>query len=407
MIKTYLILIISFLFITPEQTHASYEEWGEFATAFLLPLTYEKHDAADFGSQPDPQDLKILEQLKPTIFVAPQGLVPIDFYKDYLPYCFLRDSETDSLINPQPTRLDLKRYERQFGYFLDYTGPKNLVGTPTAYARIYRENCILKLPGETIELPIIFAKYNFAFLASGLTRKMAWYKRLAVALLGDTDWWHELDIHGAVIVAATKQKGFLTPIALTLAQHNHFRTYLFGRDIPYPKDGHPEVSFALGSNEPYPLPRSVEPVDHPAVGNPSDFDFVISGKGFSVTAGWDVVYGDKAGAKHIKYRIRQLPDRDPLYVSWIPLGEKKGVLGRFGEFYRTGPPGIDLMTWPEISTYSDILQFWFVDDGDEKAASLFKTHFKDLHAPDIEPIRQYNSSRFATELLKLHPTLKP
>ncbi len=93
MIKTYLILIISFLFITPGQTHASYEEWGDFATAFLLPLTYQKHDAADFGSQADPQDLKILEQLKPTIFVAPEGLVPIDFYEDYLPYCFLKDSE--------------------------------------------------------------------------------------------------------------------------------------------------------------------------------------------------------------------------------------------------------------------------------------------------------------------------
>ncbi len=65
------------------------------------------------------------------------------------------------------------------------------------------------------------------------------------------------------------------------------------------------------------------------------------------------------------------------------------------------------MTWPGISDYSDILQFWFVDNGDEKAASLFKTHFKDMHAPEFEPIRQYNGSRFATELLKLHPDLIP
>ncbi len=53
------------------------------------------------------------------------------------------------------------------------------------------------------------------------------------------------------------------------------------------------------------------------------------------------------------------------------------------------------------------MQFWFVDDGDKKAATLFKTHFKNFHAPEVKPIHQYNGNRFATELLKLHPELMP
>lgn len=407
MIKFYHIIMMVLCITVTGQTHAAYEQWGEFATTFLLPLTYRNHDPTDLGSEPSPGDLDILEQMKPYIFIAPGGRYPIDFYEDYLPYCFLKDSETNGIVNQQPTRQDLKRHERRFGYFLDYTGPKTLTGTPTAYARVYHENYLLKTADKTIPIPLTFAKYNFVFLASGLTRKMAWYKQLAITLLGDADWWHELDIHGSVIVAATKIRGSLTPLALILAQHNHFRTYLFGRDIPLPLDGHPRVSFALGSNEPYPLPRSLEPVERAAVGNPSHFSFVITGKGFAITAGWDVVYGDKAGARAVDYRLQQLPDKDPLYVSWIPLGEKRGVLGGIGDFYRTGPPGIDLMTWPEISDYVDIMQFWFVDDGDKKAATLFKTHFKDFKSPEFDPIRRYNGNRFARELLKLHPELTP
>lgn len=382
-----------------------YEKWGKLASEFLLPLTYENHDPTDFGTSQGPAELKILEQFKPYIYIAPGGQKPIDFYEDYLPYCFLLDDENGYVVSTNPTRTVLKQYERHFGFCLDYTGPRNLVGTPTAYARVYHEEMVLKTPKGIVKLPMVFAKYSFVFLASGLTQKMAWYKRLAVAILGDVDWWHELDIHGAIILAAANIKGSLTPIALVLAQHNHFRTYLFGRDIPLPLDGHPKIGFALRSNEPYPLPNAETPVYYPVTGNPSEFDFVITGKGFSLTSGWDAVYGEQAGARPVPYQIRQLPDKDPLYVSWIPLGERKGIIGSLGKFYRSGPPGIDLMTWPEISKYSDTMSFWFVDAGDRTAAQLFKQHFSDFYSPEFEPIHRYNKSRFTDELLKLHPDL--
>jgi hypothetical protein len=248
-----------------------------------------------------------------------------------------------------------------------------------------------------------FIKYNFVFLQSGLPARISWSKQAMAWMAGDPERWHELDIHGAVIVALININGKLNPVALTLAQHNNFRTYFFGRDIVLPEDGRAKVSFALRSNEPYPAPEGSEPVEHRAVGNPSDFSYVINGDSWSLSSGVDLVYGPKAGASEIEPVIKHLPDRDPLYVSWISLGDRLKILGIFNSFYRDGPPGMDLLTWPELKGYGKIMKFWFVDDGDEKVARMFDEYLISFMRAELKPILEYNGRRFSEEFFKLYP----
>ena len=77
----------------------------------------------------------------------------------------------------------------------------------------------------------MFLKYNFVFPISGLPAKPGLIKTALARLAGDPERWHELDIHGAVTVALAQRKdGEYKPVALILAQHNHFRTYLYGAE---------------------------------------------------------------------------------------------------------------------------------------------------------------------------------
>ncbi len=389
--------------ISPNFACAETRDWGQMAERFLLPLTYPDFDPEDFGDPQDPRELDIIARFSPKVFTAPDSGRPIDFYKDYLPRCVLRNArENGEIVINHPAREDVKRLERTNGVYLDYTGPAKLAGSPVAYARVYREKVSI---GKMV-IPFVFIKYSFVFPASGLPAKLAWYKSLAATLAGEPERWHELDIHGAITIALAQKEGELTPIALILAQHNHFRVYLFGRDVPHPVGGRAMIGFADRSNEPYPAPEGKSRAEYRTVGDPTDFSYVITGKGFALTSGRDVVYGPNCGGEEVEYEIKQLPSKDPLYVAWIPLGEKLKLFGFINTFYRDGPPGIDLFTWPELSDYGQIMAFWFVDDGDETAAKLFDQHFSDFFDVNFGPIYQYNSKRFIEETLKLHPEFK-
>ncbi len=403
-----LIVLFAVIASYPAQSaDRNYAEWGRMAERFFLPLTYPEFDSQDFGVEPNVEDLAIIKRFKPHVYIAPGGIFPVDFYADYLPRSVLRDDKNGgAVVNNHPSREDIKKNERTYGMYLDYQGPPDLKGSPVAYSRLYREKVRIDTGKSHIEVPFTFVKYNFAFVESGLPAKLPWYKRIFVEFAGNPDMWHELDIHGSIIVALIKTDSDYVPVAMILAQHNYFRTYLIGRDIPYPADGRVSASFALRSNEPYPLPLGAEPVEHRSVGSPSDFSYVITGDHFAFSSGVDLVYGKKSGAKPFNYRIEVLPSKDPLYVSWIPLGDKLKLFGVFSSFYRTGPPGIDLNTWPELKEYGKIMKFWFVDDGDNTAALLFKRYFKRFDNVRFKPIMKYNGARFSEELLKLRPALK-
>jgi len=391
-------LLVFFAARAPEK------KWGAEELNFYEPLTYPDHDPGDFGHPQDEADIILSKRFIPRVFIAPGGLDPIDFYTDYLPHCVVRDQQAGGkIVRRKPTRKYLKTIERTYGLYLDYQGPENLESKPIAYARVYHESVPLERGSGVMKVKFTFIKYNFAFLQSGLPARLPLYKKALAWVAGDPEKWHELDIHGAVIVALININGKLTPTALTLGQHNNFRTYLFGRDISLPEDGRPKVSFALRSNEPYPAPEGSEPQEQRAVGNPADYPYVLNGGGWYLSSGVDLVYGPKSGAREIAPEIRNLPDRDPLYVSWISLGDRPKILGIFNSFYRDGPPGIDCFTWPELKEYSKTMMFWFVDDKDEKAARLFDQYLSDFDRAELKPILRYNSRRFSEEFFKLYP----
>lgn len=392
------LLLFAFALKEPEY------RWSHEALSFYEPLTYPDWRPGDFGHPQNEEDILLSKRFVPRVFIAPGGLDPIDFYADYLPRSVVRNQLAGGdIVDTSPTRKYLKSIERRYGLYLDYQGPEDFDSEPVTYARVYRESAPLVRGSGVRNVEFTFIKYNFVFLQSGLPARLPLYKKALAWMAGDLEKWHELDIHGAVILALINKNGQLTPVALTLAQHNNFRTYLFGRDLPLPEDGRPKISFALRSNEPYPAPEGYQPVERRAVGNPSDFSYVINGDGWALSSGVDLVFGPKSGAREIEPVIRNLPDRDPLYVSWISLGDRPKIFGIFNSFYRNGPPGIDCLTWPELKEYSKTMKFWFVDDGDEKAARLFSLYLTRFGGEEFKPILEYNGRRFSEEFFKLHP----
>ncbi len=375
---------------------AGAEDWPEGFRAWLTALTYEDEDPSDFGTPVMAADRRLLEKFRPRVFIAPGGRVPVDFYGFYLPNTVVRDSSGE-IVEESPSRAYLKKIERRAGWCLDYTGPdspcknescRGYVGT--GYGRVYRERARYRTRTGIREEPVTILKYNFAFIYSGLPAEIGGIKETLAGLVLDPSRVHELDIHGAVHVVVDKAG---RPLVLLLAQHNYFRSYVFGVDIPeMPEDGRVPVCFALRSNEPYPCPDGDKPVKRRTVGNPVNIAYVIDGSGRPLLSGMDIVFGPGAGAEEVRYTLKFLPRRDPLYVSWIPLGNREKILF-FGRFYSTGPPGMDLNTWPELKKYSDIMQFWYLSDDDSEEASLMREAFRSFTDVDFEKVLEHNGAR--------------
>ncbi len=384
-------------FLLPLPAHgAGSDGWPPGFRDWLTALTYEDEDPVDLGAPVSAADRDLLERYRPRIFRAPGGRAPVDFYGFYLPDTVVRD-ESGKAVKKSPARKYLKKIERNAGWYLDYEGPgspcedKGCSGYMGAgYGRVYRERARFRTDSGTREMPVIILKYNFAFTYSGLPADIGWLKETAAGLVMDPARVHELDIHGAVQVVLSEKE---RPLVLLLAQHNYFRSYVFGVDIPaMPPDNRCPVCFALRSNEPYPCPAGKEPVRRRTVGSPVNMAYVIDGTKKPLLSGMDVIFGPKAGAQEVPYTLRFLPTRDPLYVSWIPLGNRESGLG-FLNFYRTGPPGMDLNTWPELKKYSDIIQFWYLRDGSREDAALMDRAFRSFTDVDFETVLGHNGER--------------
>lgn len=394
-------ILICYQLVTLSFVYAVEPQWTEREKGWLLSLTSPDHSEDDFGRETEESDRLLLERFKPRVIVSPVGLLPVDFYEFYLPNTVVRDlSRRRRIIKRSPDRDYLKRIERNKRYYLDYTGPmfpceddcKNYVAT--GYGMVYREKVNLRTgDGKAREIAIVVLKYSFVFPYSGLPAELGFLKEAAARLAADPVKWHELDIHGAVQIILNEQE---KPMALLLAQHNYFRSYVIGKDIRWPEDDHIPVCFAERSNEPYPCHAETSPKNYRTVGNPMHIAYVIDGRSPPMTAGKDKVYGIEGG-REVSYRLKFLPDKDPLCVSWIPLGDRQKLLF-FDSFYRKGPPGIDLNTWPEVKKYGDIMQFWYIRDDDREDADLMQTAFKSFTDVDFETVLNHNGSRLYQDL---------
>ena len=150
------------------------------------------------------------------------------------------------------------------------------------------------------------------------------------------------------------------------------------------------------SNEPYPCGTDVR---FPTVGNPAELGNALLGQAPWIDGGIDVI-GKPEERIPLNLTLSILPTRDPLYVSWISLGDKEKLFGLFPTFYRSGPPGIDLNTFPQLSTYSDIAKFWYLKPGDVVAAEMLADGLADFFNPKVEFLLKYNGDRLARDLAK-------
>lgn len=400
-------MMVTTLMITWQVT-AHAKTWSPEALAFLLPLTYSTTQwrADDFGAETTASDVALLTRFQPRVHIGPNGLPPVDFYGYYLRQSVVRNASRHIVLR-HPTRMDLKRLERTAGLYLDFTGkpaPCRGIGCTehrgTMYGRVFRET-MRTPPGvmPTAMQHVVILKYNLAFTMSGLPAGLAWYKEFPARLAGNLSQWHELDIHGAVHLLF--RPGDRKPFAVILAQHNFFRTYLVDKDLDWPADGHLSVCYAERSNEPYLCPGDRQARRYRATGSFGGFRYWLLGGRTPLMAGVDVVHGPNAGAVEIPCTLTALPDRDPLYVSWIPLGDKKHIFFFFGEFYRRGPPGMNMNTLPSLKAYTDIAQFWYMKDGDRTTAILFARTMQNFNQADPLPLLARNGRRFWEDYLSI------
>ena len=370
-------------------------EWSSMERYFLEASTFpdDQWRADDFGQVTRLADQALLTRFKPRVVIGPEGLPPVDFYRDYLPQAVVL-GPWRKVVQAAPSREFLKRIERDRRYHLDFRGSAPCRGAGcisfrgALYGRVFRETMGAPDGVSADPVSVVILKYTAVFMASGLPMGVTGARALGARIAGDLDNWHELDIHGAIQLLFLE--GEAKPFVVLLAQHNHFRTYVVGKDIDWPESGRLRVCFAQRSNEPYPCPTGSEPARHRAVGNPTKVRYLFLGGREPLLGADDVVFGEGSGGVELGVDMRFLPSRDPFYVSWIPLGDRQRLLGVFKSWARKGPPGVDMNSFPTLRKYTDIAQFWYVKDGDEKAVEVFESSIKGLLDVDVGAVRAFN-----------------
>ena len=270
---------------------------------------------------------------------------------------------------------------------------------PVVYGRLYRETVTFPTGnGDSVSRDLIFLKYNVVFATSGLPASLPRGFEVLLRVAGlDLEDWHELDNFVAIHIVLDEKE---CPIAVILAQHNHHRTYLIGRDLDLPADGRMAFDIALRSNEVYLASDDTGPVKHRVVRWSLFMRYLLSGEDPPFFRGYDITYGLRAGGKEISYDLRSLSPCDPFYTATMMLGEPRPFLGRY--VGRDGPPGADYYTVPSLLPLGNLLKFSYLHDGDPNDISMIDGAI-DLEREEIDvvEIMEYGGRRFLHDLTGL------
>jgi hypothetical protein len=320
---------------------------------------------------PGEEERILLQRYQPRFILPPGGEPPLDFYRDYLPCTVLRAWPERSLISSDMSRDLLREHVHSRTSYLDFDPScfeERLPVEPAVYGRIYREKVRFPSDGGTVERDLTFLKYNILFSRSGLAAALPLSHRLLLAFPGlDAADWHELDNFAAVHVVLDEDD---IPFALLLAQHNHHRTYLLGRDVVLPPDGRLSFDVAERSNELYLSSSSTQEVRHRVVQWSLYLDYLLSGENRPFFSAHDITRGLRAGGSEAACRLVFLPPCDPLYRAEMLLGEPRPFMGRY--IGRDGPPGSDYYTIPPLMPLGTLLQFSYLQDGDAEDIALVR-----------------------------------
>lgn len=337
--------------------------------------------------RPGGPDRDLLIRYRPRLILPPGGAGPIDFYGDYLPATRMLDLEAGTVLADPPSRADLWQYRSAETVGLDLVRE---IASPhaTIYGRIRRERTHFPTDQGDQVMTLTFLSYNVPFARSGLPAKLDWMERAGLTVMGwlagwNSRDWHELDIYVAYTLVLDEA---LRPMAVILAQHNDHRSYLIGKDVSWPQDDRLSLDVAVSSNEIYLSNRERHPVAHRTIPFADRMDYLLSGEDPPFLEGMDVTYGLEAGGHEQDYDLRFLSPADPFYTFKGRLGEYRPFMG----FYvgRSGSPGADYYTLPELLPLGNTLKFAYLQDGDAEDIATARRYLRD-GPPDMAAVMSY------------------
>jgi hypothetical protein len=414
-VKKYLIIIMTVVILAAAGCVSKKTSYRTFAD---YPGFKEYYSDRCSKSKPLPpiteDDQDLLRKYRPRLILPPGGRYPIDFYRDYLPYTVMRRYPEKTIVAEKVTPDMLKADQDNTWVYLDLQLDRFRAAgldrqlhlteqqdsdqerKPAVYGRVYRETVTFpKGKGDLISRDLIFLKYSTVFATSGLAANLPRGFEPLLRVMGlDLEDWHELDSFGAIYVVLDEKE---IPIAVMLAQHNHHRTYLVGKDISLPIDGRIAFDIALRSNEIYPASDNTGPVKHRAVRRTFYMKYLLSGEDPPLFRGYDITYGVRAGGKEISCDLAFLSPCNPFYTARMMLGEPRPFLGR--NIGRNGPPGADYYAIPPLLPLGNLLKFSYLRDGDpDDIAMIDRAIDLEKRKIDVVKIMEHGGRRFYHDL---------
>jgi hypothetical protein len=432
-VKPILFFYLALLFLTPilygcatkKEKYENFAQWPGFEEYYADRCRETEAIVGPMRTSPymetTPEEKRLLATYRPRFVIPPGGYLPIDFYRDYLPFTTLREYPGGELVHGEVTPHILGQYQRNTRYYLEFSfdrfvqaglhrtlngdtggsiSPEQL---PAVYGRVYRE--MVYFPGDggvEIALDLTFLKYNIVFAISGLSARIpALYKPLLKLAGLDPGNWHDLDNFVAVHVVLLNNE---VPIAIILAQHNHHRAYLIGKDVQIPEDKRLLFDIALMSNEVYLASSDAKPVRHRTIRWSLELKYLLSGEDPPLARGYDMTYGVNAGGREVEYALQFLSPCDPFYTAEIILGEPRPFMGRY--IGRDGPPGADYYQLPELLPLGNILKFYYLeDDKPDDIAAVDRFIDRDKKLIDTPALMEYGGKKFLRDLREDYPGL--
>ncbi|MBI4537043.1 MAG: hypothetical protein HY712_03695 [candidate division NC10 bacterium] len=334
-----------------EMSQANFSQYPGFAAYFAA------HPRA--ANLPTPGEQTLLRRYLPRYFLASGQPGPVDFYADYIAHGELRD-EAGRLVSQQVTREILNAFKSNPGAVFTYR-PQRGPTQPRAYGRIDKETVTVPTEAGPAAESFTFLTYNLVFAVSGLPAGLAPWKDALVRLFASPEDWHQLDHYISATIALD---AWLSPVAVTLQQHNHMHTFLLGADIPLPADCRILLEVAIRSNELY--PHADGRMKHRAVPmpDPATMRYLMSGERRPVLAADDLTDNHIEVAPVLAF----LRPEDAFYSFQGFLGERRWPR------QRDGPPGADYNTLPALKPKAmQMLAYYWRDGNPEDLARFDRT----------------------------------
>ena len=339
---------------------------------------------------PVPADLQQLaEDNIPKLWVHPESWQPIDF-STYLDQAVLKKTGERGVIASKLSVDSLSGLSthQECGHYFESPDVPPANPAPL-YIQVFRDVSPLDSSAEWT-----YIKYNIVFDWSGLAEKISPLSRMGVFLLpGNLEKWHRLDVHTCAILGFDDNQNLRV---LTLAQHNHQKTYIAGRD--FSGDMPVNLVAAVRSNELYLDKGSSEPERHRVVTFFNDVAFLIDSTQKPVLWAEDVTYGRNAGAREIRLSPEFLQAGHPLAGFAGLLAPPKRLLGMY--IGRDGPPGYNYYAPPHYLQIPNLMAMGAWESGELDLLADIEPYLAGFQDTNWNAILKIMKRQFGTKLSK-------